>query len=186
MRDIKAVEGVINFYIYNIFGWEGDIKIYIYIFVTLLIARFGEKAEEKAEGDGGGNAACGGAQTTDENAEESHGIHSLLHALSKGIAKAGEGNGGACLPEINQAIIEADGGEGHPCADIEDCDPCGGPSGFINQNLSDGAKTAANEKYFEIIEDHLHLVFSFQMNEMGDGGDGFSLQYRDRAHQCPC
>lgn len=158
-----------------------NINIYIYI---LFIAGFCKEAEKETEGDGGGDSACSGTQAPDKDAEKPKGIDRLLHSFGKGIAKAGKGDSGACLTEIDEGIIKTKTGESDPDTDIEDGNACRCPLGFIDEDLGDGAEGTAHKKDLQVRKDGSHLVFSFQMDQVGNGGDRFPLQNRNGAHQC--
>ena len=66
-----------------------------------------ERGDESKE-HGGGDAACRGAQTAGQRAQQSFFRHGLLHALGQRMAKAGQRRGGSGTAPVYQILIEAD------------------------------------------------------------------------------
>ena len=68
---------------------------------------FEQQGGQKAEEDGGRHTACRGRGSPDKSPQQAVLLYRLPRSFCQGIAKAGEGNGGACSRPIYQVLLEA-------------------------------------------------------------------------------
>lgn len=129
-------------------------------FVLPFIAWLENQGHDNAEYHRRRNAAGSGGQTAGKDAQPALLSDGFLHAFCKGVAKAGQGHGGAGAAPVHQRLVQPQGTEKHTDYHVACQNAGGGQLCLVNENLADGAEDAAAEERFEIFHKNPSRIVS--------------------------